>query len=216
MKALALLSPSLPSLRVLWVSILLLQIITMLPFAVQAQESESGNGKTGNYFAIVQAGQLLYNTRQEVNGYKSSTQIDLIQGIRTTNKLDMSIGLGAGLAVFEVGYLFPVYADWRGEILKNRKFSPHYYAQLGFTFEGFPEGEGIVGDVWHSNYQAKGGLYNAFGFGIRIRTAADYDWIFSAGVRNFRITERDEIWGGGWTTTHLAFKRLSIAGAIRF
>jgi hypothetical protein len=190
----------------------LFAFLLALPQTGLAQDKPSSH--PSGYFALVQVGPLLFNPKQEISGYRSSTQIDFIQGAQLFPQA--SLGLGVGLSIFEVGYLIPLYADLRGDLLAKRKFSPHYFGQLGYNFEVFPEGEGLVGETWHSNYEAQGGIHYGFGAGLRVKTDAHYDWLFTLGVRNFRITERDQLWSGSWTTTRLSFQRLMLAAGLRF
>ncbi len=186
-------------------------LLFLLPLVSQGQENQAGR----HVGFLVQAGHLLYNPRQEPPTYTSSTQADIIFQYVLHPRL--ALGIGAGMVVLDAGYLFPLYVDLRGDLLPNKRISPHYYAQGGALIAAFPQGSGMVGDTWRVNYEAKGEWSAAYGLGLRIRTNADFDWIFSAGIRTLRITETDYWdWSNQTNRTRLNLQRISLIVGLRF
>lgn len=82
-------------------------------------------------------------------------------------------GLGVGADLFATETILPVFASFRGDILKKGDFIPFYFADLGYGFNA----------TRNPTIQYKGGLAMAVGIGFKVDLVQQKGFLVSFGYR---------------------------------
>lgn len=87
----------------------------------------------------------------------------------------LALGLGLGYLRFTDSETYPVYLDIRGDIRPKKRWTPYYFAGLGYGIDGTED----YSDDWYS-IERTGGLHSHFGIGAKLQVAK-MGWLFSVG-----------------------------------
>lgn len=159
------------------------------------------------------------------NGYSNTTEFGFLVGQGTWNteaafnlsvingyRLNQYVTVGVGMAFnayYQADtYLFPMYADVRGDLLSSW-ITPFYYANLGYGFRSFG-----------NNFEnQQGGILYGLGVGVKMRGDSGAAWIFSVGYQqqHTQSTQPDWWWGGGGGFVQKRnFKRIALKTGFSF
>ncbi len=134
-------------------------------------------------------------------------------GYRLTPKL--SLGIGTGLVLIEQGWIMPLVAEFRGDLLKG-EITPTFFAQAG---GGIPLFMGRAFRVEWGNaqeeYQARGGLLVDVGLGIKVRGAGRSSTLLTIGYHGLGFEEEFTSWGTRFETSYF-FQRLQLQAGWMF
>lgn len=158
---------------------------TRPPFAYPA-----GRGYYGAFSFAILTGQSTY--------YYTSATLDL----QWTNgyRFRPWLNVGGGLAVnfYDSGFLMPIFAELRGDILP-RRLTPHYFVRTGYSLPLYRSDryENIVAVPQTSaSVGSYGGLMGEAGAGLKVYTRGGIGWLFSLSYRHQRILDRYLNWNG--------------------
>ena len=134
-------------------------------------------------------------------------------GIRLNQRI--SAGVGTGLVLMEQGWIMPLVAEVRGDLLKG-EITPTFYAQAG---GGVPLFMGrAIEDEWgtvQEEYKAKGGLLIDMGLGIKVRGAGRSSTLLTIGYHGLGFEEDYTLWGTRFQTSYF-FQRLQLQAGWMF
>lgn len=97
----------------------------------------------------------------------------------------VNVGIGTGLEPYEAGLIAPIFAEFRGDVGKQKKVMPHYFGQLGYG--------AVLAEGWQVN-ELKGGLYYHWGAGYKFNTRGRLDWTLTVGFKSQKTWQRREDW----------------------
>ena len=149
-------------------------------------------------------GEISYKTK----GYYNLSEFMLLVGDYGTFSLHtinghqfnphLAVGGGVGLSFWEEGFTLPLFVDVRGDLLKDKPITPHYYVEGGYAlplskaerYLGWRRNGNIVDD------KVIGGPLYGGGFGIRINTPSQISWLITAGFNHqeIEIRYKEQFW----------------------
>jgi hypothetical protein len=124
--------------------------------------------KFGHYTEI---GALATTRTTPDNVTTAAFSFQMVNGYRFSKKLFAGIGIGADLFATET--IIPVFASFRGDILKKGEFIPYYFIDFGYGFNA----------TRNDDIDYKGGVAIAGGIGFKINLIHDKGFLVSFGYR---------------------------------
>ena len=118
-------------------------------------ENDYRNRGFGHYTEI---GALAATKNRPDNVTTAAFSFQIVNGYRFSSRIFTGIGIAADLYATQT--IIPVFASFRGDLLKNGLFIPYYFADGGYGFD-------ITSSTTIFNYQ--GGPMFATGLGFKIR-----------------------------------------------
>ena len=167
--------------------------------------------KEPGYVALIEAGFLF--GRNQWNEPAIRTTLHTAHGYKFFPQLSLSGGIGIDSYNFNVfndwggtspnANVVPLYLDVRGDILKETKSTPYYYAQGGYGF-GW-----LINEDNFENFQ--GGAFGGFGFGFHFYTGSKMSYTLDLGykMQAFSAEWRE------WTWNSPDPVRVSQTGSLR-
>jgi len=111
----------------------------------------------------------------------------------------LNVGGGLSVSFYESGFLMPLFAEVRGDLLQ-RRFTPHYFARAGYGLPLYQSDDYVeIDDIepqTNESTGARGGLMGELGFGMKIYTRGGIGWLFSLSYRQQRMVDRYLNWEG--------------------
>ncbi|MDX2285047.1 MAG: hypothetical protein NW241_12855 [Bacteroidia bacterium] len=98
----------------------------------------------------------------------------------------LQAGVATGIDLFALGAIMPLMLDLRGDLLKRRWVTPHYYMRVGHGFMVSPTATWADPNL---TYEALGGRAFDAGGGLKLRTAGGF-LLMTFGYRLQRAEER--------------------------
>ena len=131
------------------------------------------------------------------------------------------LATGGGIAVnfYESGFLLPIFAEVRGDLLE-RRFTPHYFARAGYSLPLYRIDQeqpwGNVEPLTEDRLGARGGLMGELGLGLKMYTRGSVGWLFALSYRHQRSREVRTGWDGSVIDRHNLMNRLGFRVEMMF
>ena len=124
--------------------------------------------KFGHYTEI---GALATTRTTPDNVTTAAFSFQMVNGYRFSRRLFAGIGIGADLFATET--IIPLFASFRGDVLKKGEFIPFYFIDFGYGFNA----------TRNDDIDYKGGLAAAGGIGFKINLIHNKGFLVSFGYR---------------------------------
>lgn len=136
-----------------------------------------------------------------INGYKFNDRVQLGLGIGVDWNFDWDI------SDWGVVRTIPIVVDFRGDIVPNSRFTPIYFANMGYG----------IGTQVTNEETVKGGANLGLGMGFKLRGNKGWAWIFSLGfqMQDVEIT-RVNLWDGTSRTRTGSYRRFGFRTGFTF
>lgn len=162
--------------------------------------------KQKGYVNTTSLGFLFGNGEQPV-----SSNLQTINGYHFNPHL--ALGLGMGIVWYDAfgwgnfSRVLPIFLDVRGNVLKDSKISPFYYANAGYGIE-------TTGELID---ERNGGLKLGLGTGIKIHTRNNVSWVVSLGINYQQLKASGTDWWSGNTVERtVKYRRLALRTGFSF
>ena len=124
--------------------------------------------KFGHYTEI---GALATTRTTPDNVTTAAFSFQMVNGYRFSRRLFAGMGIGADLFATET--IIPLFASFRGDILKKGEFIPYYFIDFGYGFNA----------TRNDDIEYKGGIAAAGGIGFKINLIHNKGFLVSFGYR---------------------------------
>lgn len=110
----------------------------------------------------------------------------------------LNVGGGVAVSFYESGFLMPLFAEARGDLLP-RRLTPHYFVRAGYSLPLYRNDhyEDIAIQPQSSQPTgARGGLMGEAGAGLKLYTRGGIGWLFALSYRHQRVLDHYLNWNG--------------------